>query len=309
MKLQEIWAPALPEGEPQEGIEASSFEVLKTKTEIAVLAIRKNCSEYFPEVLPLESFWPAPQAPDYLWRAAYRWQRIAWKLLRKEIERPEFLEATAEMFPPPWDTAFRAWFHDALHEKMVIDNFDTLLLIRLHAALRADDTNAISRELTYVLDRAGERVRKWARIEAAWMGMRGVQEAARSGNPMKNAIRYLRRYVSEDAEERAQRYGDERAADAVRIADGERKGEKLERVSADLLEDLFDERLDLGREALEEYQAGLNRIAEVLRPEDRTLLEVMGSGNLSAAEAERSLGTPGAWRNMVKRLRRALQDS
>ena len=48
------------------------------------------------------------------------WQRVAWRVLRKEVEKPDFLEMTSKMFPPPWDSSFRAWFHDALHEKIMI---------------------------------------------------------------------------------------------------------------------------------------------------------------------------------------------
>jgi hypothetical protein len=38
---------------------------------------------------------------------------------------------TSKEFPRPRKGYFRAWFRDARHEKVVIDNFDSIMMMRL----------------------------------------------------------------------------------------------------------------------------------------------------------------------------------
>jgi hypothetical protein len=174
-------------------------------------------------------------------------------------------------------------------------------VLMLVSALRSNEPKWIAVTLRDVLDGAGEGAPRWARIESAWRGVRSVDSKKGKGEePVRDILAYLRAYVGDDARSRALRDGEEPSRGPVQIAHMERTGaaalDRLPSPDHDVLLTWEEEQARLKRFEVE--------VAKLLRPEDRQLLDLMESCDLSAAEAERRLGTSGAWRNLVKRLRR-----
>lgn len=224
----------------------------------------------------------------------------------------DFRDRTRRDFPPPLDQEFVRWFEDVLYDKFLRDSWDDIRVMLLLSALGHDDARWIHVALADVLDQAGKGAPEWARIEGAWRGARAVASHAKSGDPVKEIIPYLREYVSLDAKSRASQYGDERPNDPIRIADDEHTGEILERLSAEKLEGLPSPSPDVLL-AWEEEHARLARfgqeIAKYLQLEERKLVALMTDENLPASEAERRLGLEaGTWRNLRKRLVRRFQN-
>lgn len=305
-----------------------SYDDFMDRVGRAVMALEWDAPEALPKVeYPWNSWWPAAESPDFMWHAFTKWNRWANSWIRNRMDEP-FIRFERERFQPPTRDVYMRWWEDVLYDQFLRISWDELRVLLFVAALRLDDAKWIAVTLKDVIDRAGttspyqdkwgrwrKKVPQWARIEAAWHGIRAVDEKIRDLDPIRDTIAYLRSYVAKDAGSRARRYGDERPDDPVRLADEECAGQKLKRVSAKLLPELPSSEGDVLQSLLSwevergRYEQSRAAAAELLRPGERKLLDLMEAENLPAAGAERRLGLPpGTWRNLLKRAKKAFPE-
>jgi hypothetical protein len=169
--------------------DGSGFEAALAQ---ATAAIREGRPQDLPKVeYPWNSMWPAPEAPDFMWRAFGRWNRMINRLIRTRTDDPAIREGAAKDFPPPLDEQFIRWWTDVLYDKFVRETWDDMRLLMLWDVLRADDTEHIPKVLGDVLDKAGVGAPPWARIEASWNAIR----ASYKGEAKDDPIAYVRKSV------------------------------------------------------------------------------------------------------------------
>jgi hypothetical protein len=160
---------------------------------------------------------PLGDAPEYMRLAMRIWHRSVSKLIDQALN-DDLLRQTAEEFPPPIAKQWLVWLVYVTYDTLFLWHRDYLALLFLSCALYEDDAKGIAKELSVVLDRAGARSPKWARLEAAWRGIRAIDKSREEGKPKNKPIAYLRAYVANDARTTAYRYGDERPNDPIRLA-------------------------------------------------------------------------------------------
>ena len=287
----------------------------------------------FPEVqYPRNTLVPA-DTPEYIRQAMRRWHQWASRVIDLCID-DDFRRLTAEKFPPPMDREWLVWMGDVFHDKLFRQNAGYLAVLFLSCALYENDTKGIAKEMSVVLDRAGEGSPKWARREAAWRGLRALDGSRRKGKPKNGPLAYMRAYVARVAKTTACRYGAERPNDLIRLAghtrlspelidnpaahlektwekwdepeeDNVRRAELLSHEALEKLVHPSPEVIMLVEERKKESEQTVKMISECCRLGEPELLKLIMDAGISPSEAQRRLEMPaGTYRNLVKRIRR-----